>query len=192
MAGTPAGSDTQPVVIRFAGSAAKDVGTVGPIRSGWMLRTVLRLSEDVDLQNLAASAQDTGTVPLKGDPPWTVVLRSDGKPLLAAAALHDELMIDAAVPSPTFLAAAIVRAALTARRNARDYEEQEIAPSSESVLASLQRPAGLVDRTAWRNADGTDARWCWAAALALLAVEQWLRGKHTRRRHAQEDARAAA
>jgi hypothetical protein len=192
MAGTPAGSDAQPIVVRFAGSTAKDVGTAAPIRAGWMLRTVRRLSEDLDLQTLAESAQDIGTVPISGDPPWAVVIRRDGRPLLAAAALQDELMIDAAVASQTFLAAAIVRAALTARRDARDYQEQEIALTSESVLASLERPAGSVDRTAWRHVEATDARWCWAAALALLAVEQWLRAKHTRSRHAQEDARAAA
>ncbi len=98
-------------------------------------------------------------------------------PGVRAGAHERELVIGVASPASAFAAAAVVRAALMARRSTDEYAELEIARTSDAALAALNRPAAPVDREAWRTAESSDARWCWLIALMLLALEQWLRAR---------------
>lgn len=187
-AGAPAADPSQPIVVRFSG-AVESVEPLEPVR-GWMLALVNRLGPDRSLRALAASAARASAV--REELPWVVALRDrDGKPLIAAARSRDRLVLDAGVAPDTFLAAAIVRAALTARLGIDHYKEREIARVDERRLATLTRTPGAVTADAWRNADVTDARRCWLGVLVLMGLEQWLRA-WSRTRDSHEDARAAA
>jgi aerotolerance regulator-like protein len=187
-AGTPAGAASEPIVIRFSG-ASQEFGSVEPIRSDWMLNVVTGLGQSTALGSLLAEADSTAAV--RAAPPWIVVLRrEDGTPLVRAARVQNELVLDVAASADTFFAAAVVREALMSRHGVARYGEREIARIDAQVATALERPAGRVRGDAWRYAEATDARWCWLAAVALLALEHWLRGN--RARAAREDARAAA
>jgi hypothetical protein len=188
-AGTPAGASSETMTIRFSG-AAQDLGTVEPIRAGWMLDVVAAIGRSPGLQRLIAEAGSAGSS--SADLPWVPVLRREnGQPIASAARAHDGLVLDVAASADTFFAAAIVREALTARQGVARYAEREIARIDANVLTSLERLPGPVSGDAWRYADDTaDARWCWLGVIALLLVEQWLRT--TRTRAAREDVRAAA
>ena len=151
-----------------------------------MLRTVLRLREDSTFPLSPPSPEgDAGS-----SDAWTTVARSaDGAPLVRAAASGRELLLEIAAPPDSLLAAATVRAALTARIDVDVYAEREVARLDEAWLTAFTRPSAGVTRDAWRSAESTDARWFWLLALVLLAVEQWLRDRA--RRSDQEVARAA-
>lgn len=187
-AGTPAGSTTEPIAIRFSG-AVDDLTNVEPIRSTWMLDVVARLGRSAMLTPLVRDSGSAAAV--SAALPWVAVLRrDDGRPVVGAARVHNELIVDVAASADTFFAAAVVRETLSARQSSARYAEQEIARVDPKVLSSLERSSGAVSDDAWRYADGTDARWCWLAAIALLAVEQRLRVE--RERAGREDSRAAA
>jgi len=53
--------------------------------------------------------------------------------------------------------------------------ELEPATIPESDLATWRRDAGAVDRGGAVISDGVEARWFWAVALVLLAIETWVR-----------------
>jgi len=181
VAGAPEGSAQQPIVIQFAG-APPPSSALAPIRPGWMLRTVLRLREDSALSASSSASPN----------PWTILARNrDGAPLVRAAASGSELLLDVTAPPDSLVAAAVVRAALTARLDVHGYAEHEVGRLDDTWLAALGRPPGSVTREAWRTADSTDARWLWFLAIVLLGVEQWLRVRSAHHRH-QEVARAAA
>ena len=190
VAGAPEGSDEQPIAIQFVGGAPPSAA-LAAVRPGWMLRTVLRLREDSTLAAPASSRLPSQQEPAAADP-WVILARNrDGAPLVRAAASGSELLLDLAAPPDSLYAAAVVRAALTARLELNTYAEHEVARLDETWVTALTRQPASVTRDAWRTSDATDARWLWLAALVLLGVEQWLRTRSARDRH-QEVARAAA
>jgi hypothetical protein len=171
-AGAPAGAADQPLAIRFAGAQAPLARPAAALQPGWMLRTVLRMRDDPSLADGAAG--DPGDA-VDG---WTPVARPrDGTASVRAAAIAGELVLDVGARPDSFFAAAVVRAALTARVDPETYAEFEVARGSPSGLASMARPPGPVASGAWRNAEVSDARWLWLLALVGLAFEQWLRSR---------------
>ena len=192
VAGAPAGSAQQPIAMTFAGSPADTSAQPAALRSGWMLRTALRMQKDPTLAaptsaGLAAPARRNNT---PGEP-WMVVARDrDGAPLVRAAASGSELLLAIAASPDSLVAAEVVRAALVARLDVRAYDEHEIARIDDASLTALTREPGPVTRDAWQTSETTDARWLWVLALVLLGGEQWLRSRPTSRRH-QEVTRAA-
>jgi Aerotolerance regulator N-terminal len=189
-AGAPAGSTDEPIAIWFSNGEPPATGLT-MVRPGWMLRTVLRLRED---PTLTPSPPSPGRDAKPSDP-WTTVARSpDGAPLVRAAAAGRELLLEIAAPPDSLLAAATVRAALTARLDVDVYAEREVVRLEETSLMAFTRPSAGVSRDEWRSAESTDARWFWLLALVLLALEQWLRDRSLRGSHRgsdQEVARAA-
>ena len=184
-AGAPAGSADEPIAIRFSNAGPPPAGLT-IVRPGWMLRTVLRLREDATFFPSLPSPEGDA----RSSDAWTTVARSaDGAPLVRAAASGRELLLEISAPPDSLLAAATVRAALTARIDVDVYAEREVARLDEAWLTAFTRSSAEVTRDAWRSAESTDARWVWLLALVLLAVEQWLRDRA--RRSDQEVARAA-
>jgi hypothetical protein len=80
------------------------------------------------------------------------------------------------VPHPPETAATALWNALNRTISAVDLEPVAIAGDE---LASWSRPPGPPSATAVPDDEG-DRRWLWAAALVLLAAEQWLRRDRTR------------
>jgi hypothetical protein len=80
------------------------------------------------------------------------------------------------VPQPPETAATAVWSALNRTISATELEPVTIA---REELESWSRPPGPPSATAV-PADEGDRRWLWAAALVLLAAEQWLRRDRAR------------
>jgi len=187
LAGTFASAADQPIAVQLDGGTAE--ASPAPIPPGWMLGTVLRLLND------PASASPGATVqsgPAGVPTPWlTLASNPRGEALVRAAASGAELLVDVKAPVDSLFAAEVVRAVLNARIDPGTYDEHEIARVDEALLVGLSRPPGPVTLEAWRTSEASDTRWAWLAALTLLGVEQWLRGRSVRTR-AEEVTRAAA
>jgi hypothetical protein len=189
-AGAPASSKEEPLAIRFVDKGEWEPPIpIGPVRAGWMLRTVLRAREDADMSAVARQidAQSIGSMPVGARDELRAIVARDrnGRPLAWAASAGPELLLDIAAAPDSLFAAAVVRAALTARRAPPDYAEREIAQIDSSTLDAWSRPPAPVSldldsNGLWRNADSTDARWCWLAAIVLVGLEQWLRARPAR------------
>ena len=91
-------------------------------------------------------------------------------------------------PIDSLFGAASARAMLAANADDAARPEQEILRIAPATLEGWSRPAPAVDRQAWRSLNGSDARWLWAIALVLLAVEQWLRRSPVRQAAEVRDA----
>jgi hypothetical protein len=179
-AGAFAGSADEPVTFRFpAAEPSANSSAVSPVRAGWMLRRVLRVEEAFSSASAGALvSQSPAALKDRSASPWTIVLANpSGAPILTAAAVGNELIFDVGAPADSLLAAAIVRAVLNARVAPADYDEREVARITGDQLNKWTRAPRPADLGAWRQADVTDARWCWALALLLLVVEQWLRAR---------------
>jgi len=191
-AGTPAASPDEPIAIRFA--ADSTAGTkLERIRAGWMLRTVLRFQEEA---NRIAFEAGSAVRAVGESAPWNVLIRdSSARPLVAAAAAGNELVLDVAVPSDSFFAAHAVRSILAARRAPIDFGEYEISRLDAASVSALGRPAAPLDlrtvpQDAWKKTD-SDSRWCWAVVVLVLGIEQWVR-THAARERRPEGSRVAA
>ena len=104
-------------------------------------------------------------------------------------------MIDVEAPPSALLSAAVVRAALTARYGSVARPEEEIQRMTAAELTGWSREPLPVAADAWRSGSAgllSDARWCWALALVLLAVESAVRRRKTARRDAPPEVRADA
>ncbi|HXW06048.1 MAG TPA: BatA domain-containing protein [Vicinamibacterales bacterium] len=171
-AGSPAPRADQPVIIRFTGAPP------GPeperAMPPWMLQTLARLTLDTQLLRLARGIHSQ---PLSAGDARVVVLRdSSRKPLVQAAAVPGGLELEVGADVATYFAAALVRGALQARRGSAARAEEEVRTLDDDTLLAWSRPAGDAPPEAWRNAESSDARWCWLFAILLLGIEAWLRG----------------
>ncbi len=170
--GAPAASPEQPLLVLFAGAAMP--AAARPIPAGWMLRTVMRLREDPDVVDAARDAD--ALVTRAEESTWFVICRdAGGRPIVRASASATQLVIDAPVAASSYMAAAVVRGTLLARTGLTAYPEQEVERLPPDVLARLARHAAPAGHDMGRQADVSDARWCWAAALAMLGVEALVR-----------------
>lgn len=185
-AGAPAPDPDQPLTVILGNEAGLMPSDPAGVARGWQLDAVLRLRDDRSLDRLG-SAEMT---PLDAAAPWVAILRNEaGHAVVRAAASGRDLVVHVDASVDSYQAAVIVRAALETRRGPLADAQAEPLTIADDRLHAWARESGPVDRGAWRNADA-DARWLWAAALAALAVEQWLRSRVVRRR--VEAGRAAA
>jgi hypothetical protein len=183
-AGTPAPRPEEPLAVVFPGG---DGPPVRAISGGWMLRAVVAARADATLAAAAAAGAGTGQ-PIED--PWVVVARDGaGSPLVSAAAAGQELVYRVDAPPAAFVSAALVRAALGASHRDARAREQDTARIPASQLAAWAREPGPPPPDQWRQAQPGDARYAWAAALALLMAESVVRRR--RRAVVEEPARAA-
>ena len=184
-AGAPAPTSEEPLAICFA-PATGPLAISAPAER-WMVQTIVRLEADRELVTLARRVQ---ALELERSDRWLPLVRDgQGRPLVRAASAEGELILDVAASPSSYFGAAVVRAALAARRGRLDRAEHEVLQIPAPALSAWARPAGPVESEAWRRAGFSDARWFWVAALGLLLGEQRLR---SRRRPAREDDRVAA
>jgi len=175
--GAAAPSEAEPLAIHFGVSIPDRVAvdTIAAAGRTWMLRAALRMGGDEELRD---AMSDAATPRWKEAPEWWIVARNGaGEPVVRAGAAGRELILQSSAPARSFAAAAVVRAALNARDNASRQPEQEVGQVDEVAIAAWSRPPGPPANDAWRRADEWDSRWLWISALALLAVETWMRGE---------------
>jgi hypothetical protein len=172
-AGAPSPMPAEPLTIRFSGVRERDDRRDGVVEP-WMLRTILRLGTDVEVAQTARGM--TASQPVSSAPGDIVVLRdSRRQALVHASARAGSLVLETSADVSSWFAAVLVRAALVARHGSFAQPEQEVRRIDRTTLAAQARAAWDVQPSAWRQAEASDARWCWLAALVLLACEQWLR-----------------
>jgi hypothetical protein len=165
-AGTPAPSPQEPVAVVFAGVP---LPAVRPLKTGWMLETVLRLQRDRDI---AQACERSGAMtPARSNAPWrTLCYDSDGRALVSAAATDAALAVNVSAPASAYIAAAVVRGVLVARQGSDARPEDEVRTMSRAELTKLMRAPGPVTRIQ-EPGQTSDARWCWALVLVLMAIE---------------------
>jgi hypothetical protein len=93
----------------------------------------------------------------------------------AGDAGRHELRLFSAVPAGTLGSAALIAAAARAASPDPDPAELAAATIADATLRAWERPASDVIPVAARDPDRSDGRWMWGLALALLALEAWLR-----------------
>ncbi|MEO7275387.1 MAG: hypothetical protein ABIX28_18230, partial [Vicinamibacterales bacterium] len=175
VAGTPAPSPDQPLVLAFGPDpAGPPVATLATEAPRWMLRTLARLKADGGFQRAAAATPDPSS--LSSSDQWiTVAVDRNGASLARVARASQELVMQVGAPVDSLFAAVAARTLLGARAGEVARSELEILRLPATTLAGWSRPAPPIDLDAWRAMDGSDARWLWAIALGLLGVEYWLR-----------------
>lgn len=182
--GVPAGDNGRRIVVRFAGADAL-VPPARAVQSAWIASAALALQRS-DLRRAVE--------------PGVTVSERDGV-----------MVVDAPVPAAALAAPAVVRAALLAVRPAAIADaEAEIVTLPDADLARWRRDPAPVTPSAIPVADDSDlsakapgrrssseggvaeadARWLWALALVLLAVEA--RVRHVRDGATQREAHVAA
>jgi hypothetical protein len=184
-AGAPELPDDRGLTVIFPGVP---VPAAAPPRAEWMVRALMMAREDVGLQAaVSARSGDHGsTLPA----PWVPLVRTaSGQPLVAVAAIEQDLAAHVAAAPDDLLAAATLRALLFAMAKPLPWSEREVERISAVQLSGWTR--GPTPGAAGRpvpSAPG-DARWCWGIALLLLAFETVVRRSAPSAR--EEQARAA-
>lgn len=187
LAGTPAPSADRPIALAFGGwPSGERVAAFDAETPRWMLQVLMRLRSDAGLQRAAATAPASL---LSASAPWvTIAVDREGAPLARLSRRAEELIMQVGAPIDSLFGAASARAMLAANAGDAARPEQEILRIAPATLEGWSRAAPPVDRQAWRSLNGSDARWLWAIALVLLAVEQWLRRSPVRQAAEVRDA----
>jgi hypothetical protein len=159
-----------------------------PPRADWMRRALVTARADPSLRRAAAAHRGE---PDAGIPrTWLPVARtSAGLPLVAVAAVDQELVAYVAAAPGDLIGAATLRALLLALARPVSWSEKEVERIPPSQLAGWTRVAKPLARRQWRHQPPGDARWCWGLALLLLAIEALVR--RSRAGASEEHARAA-
>jgi hypothetical protein len=159
-----------------------------PPRADWMRRALVTARADPSLR--AAAAAHRGE-PDPGIPrTWLPVARtSSGLPLVAVAAVDQELVAYVSAAPGDLIAAATLRALLLALAKPASWSEKEVERITPSQLAGWTRGAKPLESEQWTHQPPGDARWCWGLALLLLAIEAVVR--RSRAVASEEHARAA-
>jgi len=179
--GVPADPERHRIAVLLPGATdrAQVLSAAGAIDQRWMFGTVERLRHDSTLAAAAAGVVLDRSVPAE-TPPFAVVARDrTGSPLIEAASGHGskdpQLLLVAHSDDGLFVSALI---ASTQRTDASALSELEPITLTPEELATWQRPTPPTptpSTTTGQSLQDSDGRWFWIAALALLALEGWVR-----------------
>ncbi|MEZ5316257.1 MAG: BatA domain-containing protein [Vicinamibacterales bacterium] len=187
----PSPAAARRIVIVLPGAPDRDAlaGTAAAVDQPWMSDAIARMA--------MATARVAGDAPMATGPAdeasgaMTIVARDGaGAPLAEAGAVTVDgapaLAVFTRTPADAMTTAALVAGAIDAVAPGVPASEFEPASIPRETLEAWQR----APRPAPPRADGpdgpSDARWLWAVALVLLAIEGWMR-----RRGGIDDASAA-
>ncbi len=170
------------IVYPSANDRAQLTRSARSLRSLRLLELVARIRADSLLSSASrdySRAIATDTLPTASA---TVVARAaDGSPIVVAARDsafgRERLLLFSSFETGSLASAALIAATRRALSIAPPMSEQDPSVIANDVIASWQRtPADVRSGRDTDPANGpSDARWFWLAALALLAVESWLR-----------------
>jgi hypothetical protein len=110
----------------------------------------------------------------------TVASGADEAAIVAAAQAGNQLLVVSAAPPADLLTPVLIRSILNALADPADLRSPEIVPIADSQLRAWDRspgPARLPDTRRPLDSVSDDRRWMWGAALCLLAIEGWIRGR---------------
>jgi hypothetical protein len=171
-----------------------DVADAAAIRTPWMADAIARIARDDDLQAAASRVSAGLTDAHFAGAPWSPLAAAiDGRPLIVAAASRSQLVIVSGAAAADVVTPILLRAIANATAAPPDLHRAEIVPIADAQFRDWSRPAPPVGTPSLNTIDEDDCRWLWLTALALLAVETWMRRVRatTTREHAPEVARVA-
>jgi len=156
-----------------------DIGAAGSataIHVAWIGDAVARIARDAALQEEAARVPNGLADGPVARPPWYVIARAaDGRPLVAAAASSDKLLVVSTARAGDLLVPTLLRAVAVGLAPAEDLSAAEILPIADSQLRAWSRSPGPPLAPRPENVERDDRRWLWGAVLLLLGVETVLR-----------------
>jgi hypothetical protein len=190
--GAPAVPDPgrRPIAVVLPGAThrAAILSAATAIDQQWMFDTVERLRHDTTLAAASARAVADRSVPARS-PPFAVIARDrTGSPLLDAGRIPGSM--DASAPTLPVLSTLLLVAhsgdglfvsALLAsipRTDASAFGSLEPVTLTSEELATWQRPTPATPTpgtASGPSSEDSDGRWFWIAALALIALEGWMR-----------------
>jgi hypothetical protein len=164
------------------------------IQIAWMAEAVARIADDRDLPAAAARIANGLPDARFTAAPWqTLASAADGRPLAAAAASPDGLLVVSAAPASDVATPVLLRAMANAIAAVPDLRSAEVTPIADSILQRWSRPAAPVSSPRIDTIDRDDRRWLWLAVVALMILELWVRRSRADETRAvgAEDARVA-
>ena len=160
---------------------------VDTVRAPWMIEALLRARADARLQ--AAASAHASDVDPHLSAVWRPIVRTvSGHPLVAMAAVQQNLAVYVSASPATLVAAAALRSLLYAVAPPQAWSEREVESISASQLSAWTRQPGPRPGQRSGQAPG-EARWIWGLALLMLAVETIVR--RTPQESREEGRRAA-
>jgi len=167
--------------------------TAAAVTTPWMADAVATLAADADLQavsrRLATGLSDARFASL----PWRpVAYAADGIPLVAVASSGAAIVVVTAAPPSSAATPILVRAVANVLADAPDVQNAEVVPIRDVDLHTWSRRPGNPPAGQLRHVDEDDRRWLWFAALALLAVEWWMRRAASATAENEEEAARVA
>ena len=165
------------------------IASATPVRDAWMADGIAAIARDRDVR--AASKVETAalTDARMTRSPWIVAAKTgDGRPLAVAGSAAGALTVVTAEPASSLVAALLARAASNALGPRRPEADAEVLSIPDAQLAAWTQAPLPMPAPRPNTIDRDDRRWLWIAALALLALESWVRG---RRREARRSAAGA-
>jgi hypothetical protein len=168
--------------VMVAGVQAFPPGVVAELSSAsaidrvWMADAVARAAADADLRAAAARVAAGLADPRFSSSPWqTLAVADDGRPLAAAARSSETLLIASAAPAASLATPLLLRSVANGIVDRPPLDRQEVVPIADVVLQRWSRPPAPLTSPRLETVDQDDRRWLWAAALALLIFETWIR-----------------
>jgi hypothetical protein len=153
-----------------------EVSDASPMTQPWMADAVARIARDPDLRAAAARVASGLPDARFAAAPWqTLTAAADGRPLAAAAGSAGRFVIASAAPASDLATPVLLRSIANAIASVPDLQAAEVVPIADAVLQRWSRPAAPVTAPRVDTVEQDDRRWLWLAALALLALETWIR-----------------
>jgi hypothetical protein len=175
---------TRPVIVvddSDDGNVSGLLPAVKGIAVPWMADVIEAVTRDAELGREVRGLKATSAAAVTE--PWRVVLRdADNGVLIAAAAASQSpaaLVFRVRAPAHSPALAAVLRSALIAGTDPRALSRADTLPIPDARLAAWTRPAGEIDERSVGAPKESDRRWFWAAVLAALGAETWLRRRKT-------------
>lgn len=170
---------------------------VAALSAPWMAEALQRIAEDPALRATASNLASTAASAASNVPaPWRMVLADErGVPLLIAAEHARQpqtLVLESRVPASSAVTPFLIRSVLRALATPDDLQEAEVRTIPDRALAAWTRPATEPSIDALENVEDSDRRWLWAAALAVLLIETWVRRDRQRARGDEASAKTNA
>ena len=167
------------------------------VRTPWIAEAIASLVRDDELQAAAARVEGALAASPFQSAPWvTVATSTTGTVLAVAAESGGRLLVASAAPARDLFTPLLLRSLANALGTVPDLQRAEIVPIADRWLRDWSRPPAppaVPDASALRRDDSdNDRRWLWLAALALLAVESWMRRARTAPDERREDIERVA
>jgi hypothetical protein len=178
---TPAAGRTATLLIAGAPDEVRVRASAAPIHTPWIGDAVARIATDPDVASAAGEVHARAPEMITPHGAWqTIASGADGAAIASAAQAGNRLLVVSAAPPGDLLTPLLIRSILDALSSPTDLRAAEIVPIPDSQLRAWERLPGPAQMpTAHGSTDDVsdDRRWMWAAALCLLGLEGWVRGR---------------